>query len=223
MVSNTQIFLTLLPHHCLKVRFYNYLSHLGLELALLAQAIGDRCPFLAAKSVCLSGNIYLTWEWCQSISGPERYLPKAKTRWLILIMLVTILLCMQLNNSSDVWTVFKKYILNFYSKFMLLIVAISLDFSSFMKGSYVDRNLGQFCDSYATSQILIVPFLITQFPFGSVKLNSFYNQAAQIGEMLGNPNTSWGLHIKSSCRNLKYGSYSSKYVYSEIWTLFLPK
>lgn len=73
---------------------------------------------------------------------------------------------------------------------MLLIVAISLDFSSFMKASLVDRNLGQLCDLYATSQILIVSLLIAQFPFGSVKLNSFYNQAVQIGEILGNSNTS---------------------------------
>lgn len=58
MLSNIRYF----PHCFLKVRFYNYLNHLGLELALLAQAIGDRCPFPAAKSVCLSGKIYLTWE-----------------------------------------------------------------------------------------------------------------------------------------------------------------
>lgn len=42
------------------------------------------------------------------------------------------------------------------------------------------------------------------------------NQAAQIGELLGNSNTSWGLHTKNSCRNLKYISYSSKYV---VWNL----
>lgn len=59
-----------------------------------------------------------------------------------------------------------------------------------MKASLVDRNLGQLCDLYATSQILIVSLLIAQFPFGSVKLNSFYNQAVQIGEILGNSNTS---------------------------------
>lgn len=75
-------------------------------------------------------------------------------------------------------TVFNQCILNFYSIFVLLIVVISLGFRSFIKRSQVDRNLGQFYDSYSTSQIIIVSFLIAQFPFGSVKLNLFYNQAA---------------------------------------------
>ena len=75
-------------------------------------------------------------------------------------------------------TAFNQCILNFYSIFVLLIVVISLGFSSLIKRSQGDRNLGQFCDTYDTSQIIIVSFLIAQFRFGSVKLNLFYNQAA---------------------------------------------
>lgn len=44
--------------------------------------------------------------------------------------------------------------LNFYSKFLLLIVTISFPLDC-RKESHVGRHLGQFCDSYATSPILI--------------------------------------------------------------------
>lgn len=47
-----------------------------------------------------------------------------------------------------------------------------------------------------------------------------FNQAAQIREILGNSNTSWGLHTKNSCRNLKYISYSSKYVIQNLDFIF---
>lgn len=119
MLSSIQIF-PILPPVCLKVRYSTIIWIVWVLSWHCWHWIGDRSPFLAAKSVCLSGKIYFTWGWCQSVSGPEKYLPKTETHRLTFIMTMTIQIGMRLNNSWDVWTLFKQCIVISIPNFLLL-------------------------------------------------------------------------------------------------------